>query len=101
MNTQNTPTNTKTYIKTYTSAFGDLVSLLPDCGVFKVNHVMVAMAIIGVLPLWYYSYYHGLNRTDDINYLKIFVTKNNQQWLSSSSFIQSRHLQLSTEKKLQ
>ena len=55
-------------IKTYASAFEDLESLLPDCGVLKVNHMMAAMAIIGVLTLWYYNYYHRLNSTDTIKY---------------------------------
>ena len=70
MKTQNTPTNTKTCIKAYASAFGDLVSLLPDCGVLIVNHMMVVMAIIGVLPLWYHNNCHRLNSTDAIKYLK-------------------------------
>ena len=70
MNIQNTPTNAKTCIKTYASAFEDLESLLPDYGVLKVNHMMAAMAIIGVLPLWHDNHYHGLNSIDAIKYLK-------------------------------
>ena len=49
--------------------FNHIEAEIPGAGILKVNHLMGAMAIIGVLPLWYIGLFHKVHRTKGIEHL--------------------------------
>ena len=63
------PNSNKVCLKEYSAAFQNINKLLPNSGILKTNHMMGVMAVIGILPLWYYEYFHGLQKTKAIKML--------------------------------
>ena len=49
--------------------FNHIESQIPGAGILKVNHLMAAMSIIGVLPLWYIGLFYKVHRTKGIEHL--------------------------------
>ena len=45
----------------YKAMFNHIKAEIPGDGILKVNHLMGAMTIIGVLPLWYIGLFHKVH----------------------------------------
>ena len=52
------PSTKKEPVEIYKATFNYITAEIPGTGILKVNHLMGAMAIIGVLPLWYIGLFH-------------------------------------------
>ena len=63
------PSAKKECLKIYNATFDQIAAEIPGAGILKVNHLMGAMAIIGVLPLWYIGLFHKVHRTKAIEHL--------------------------------
>ena len=53
----------------YKATFNQIEAEIPGAHILKVNHLMGAMAIIGVLPLWYIGLFHHVHETQGIKHL--------------------------------
>ena len=53
----------------YKESYNKIKHHIYGSGVLKVNHLMGTMAIIGVLPLWYIEFYHGVHLTDGMKHI--------------------------------
>ena len=63
------PSTKKECVKLYKETFNRIESEIPGAGILKVNHLIGAMAIIGVLPLWYIGLFHKVHQTKGIDHL--------------------------------
>ena len=52
------PSTEKECLEIYKATFNQIEAEIPGAHILKVNHLMGAMAIIGVLPLWYIGLFH-------------------------------------------
>ena len=63
------PSSKKKCLEIYKDTFNYIKAEIPGAGILKVNHLMGAMAIIGVLPLWYIGSFHHVHETQGIKHL--------------------------------
>ena len=59
----------KERVEIYKAMFNHIEAEIPGAGTLQVNHLMGAMAIIGVFPLWYIVLFHKVHRTKGSEHL--------------------------------
>ena len=59
----------KECLEIYKATFNQIEAEISGARILKVNHFMGAMAIIGVLPLWYIGLFHKVHCTKAIKHL--------------------------------
>ena len=63
------PSTKKERVEAYKAMFNHIKAEIPGAGILKVNHLMGAMAIIGVLPLWYIGLFCHVYNNQGIKHL--------------------------------
>ena len=63
------PSTKKECLEIYKATFNQIEAEIPGAHILKVNHLMGAMAIIGVLPLWYIGLFHKVHVTKGVEHL--------------------------------
>ena len=63
------PSTKKERVEIYKAMFNYIKAEIPGAGILNINHLMGAMAIIGILPFWYIGLFHKVHRTKGIEHL--------------------------------